>query len=409
MSTQANAGVFDGLPDFDRQLAGLDDDVVELGGAGQQARRRGKGANGERAARSGAGLDTARANRHISRIIEKIRDEGSAFADEGVAGQAMSKAAAQKNASLAAIRRKLAAAPAGEAAAQRQARARTADAPAQPGVATTPLAAGAATAKTAATGVTWRMQPVLLYTCISLLLVTLCGLYFLYTQMSRQAQRIEQVVQQAPARSIEDERVAALQARIQHMDQALNTLAGRLREAPAPGVALSQAVQGALQDWLKKTRNSALSSTPDHAGRINTGNIHTGKIRTGKTHAGKKEARKTQPVKASAGETRPAQQAAGGQTRRDANAAPKKQAARREAGSGFVINLASFSQRDSAERQKQSLRAKGYRARVKAVQVRGKTLYRLIINGFASRETAAAKAGQIRRRLGMKAWVQAES
>lgn len=72
----------------------------------------------------------------------------------------------------------------------------------------------------------------------------------------------------------------------------------------------------------------------------------------------------------------------------------------------WAVNVASYSDADSAEQQKQQLQASGYTAVVVPAEVGGKTFYRVQVSGFPSPDAAHAQAVALQSDLGYsQLWV----
>jgi cell division septation protein DedD len=88
-----------------------------------------------------------------------------------------------------------------------------------------------------------------------------------------------------------------------------------------------------------------------------------------------------------------------------ANTKTQKQESDRYSGP-WAINLASFSQKEKAERFVEKAESRGIDAGLSQVTVRGKEYWRVHISGFATAAEAEIKANQIKEMLGLKdVWV----
>ncbi len=88
-------------------------------------------------------------------------------------------------------------------------------------------------------------------------------------------------------------------------------------------------------------------------------------------------------------------------------AAPAKKAQRKApAAGGWSVNLVSSGSRAQAERALERLRRKEPRVRIREAQVKGRTVFRVVVPGFASREEALRYRGRAEKELGARgAWV----
>ena len=77
-----------------------------------------------------------------------------------------------------------------------------------------------------------------------------------------------------------------------------------------------------------------------------------------------------------------------------------------DAGSGWAINVASYSTADKAQQQRQQLQASGYPAVVVTAKVDGRTWYRVQVSGFPTPAAAHATAVALKTKLGyQRLWV----
>lgn len=73
---------------------------------------------------------------------------------------------------------------------------------------------------------------------------------------------------------------------------------------------------------------------------------------------------------------------------------------------GWALNVASYADTASAEKQAQQLRDAGYAGAVQSATVNGKVWYRVQVIGYASQQAARAAAQELQARLGLKGiWV----
>mgnify|MGYP001551770913 FL=1 len=78
----------------------------------------------------------------------------------------------------------------------------------------------------------------------------------------------------------------------------------------------------------------------------------------------------------------------------------------REEAGGWIINLASVPQKESAERFAEKAKSRGVDARLYQVTVRGKDYWRVHMSGFATAKEAKAQASLVEKKLGIKdVWV----
>lgn len=86
-------------------------------------------------------------------------------------------------------------------------------------------------------------------------------------------------------------------------------------------------------------------------------------------------------------------------------AAPKQTASLRPT-SEWALNIASYADPASAERQVQLLRDAGYPVVVQPATVNGKSWWRVQVPGYASQQDAKAAANEIQNKLGVRGiWV----
>lgn len=84
---------------------------------------------------------------------------------------------------------------------------------------------------------------------------------------------------------------------------------------------------------------------------------------------------------------------------------PTPAAAPSTSGSGIQVQVGSFSERTQADSLASGLRAKGYRPTVSTTSSNGKTVYRVRVGGYATRDAAEQAARRLEREEQLKTWI----
>lgn len=352
------------LPDFSAELKNVCDDVVMLNSRRRTDENRGDGAMRERRT----------ANRNISQIISRIKDEGAAFetADNRAGSPALDEHR-QHNGKVSRIKKPEDTTPEN---ATGNVEKRQSTPAMETGAGAGPASPGAPVQEPEAAKVAGGKT--LQYGFVALLVLTAVAVSGLYYRLDRQS--------------------AALQDAMQMYQQALAT---RPASPAVPSVAtdinrLDQTVAG-----LKQAVNKILAKRPDSK-------PVTVKKRAVATDAAENNHNpRNQPAVAVAAA------AVNGVTKKAAVAAAVSHGAASQnppvspaSPVMFTVNLASFSDRGKAQSQLSKLHFQHYMPVIEEARVNNKKIYRLSVEGFSTREEASQYVQQARRKFGFKGWIR---
>lgn len=167
-------------------------------------------------------------------------------------------------------------------------------------------------------------------------------------------------------------------------------------QSPVTAENPSSATPATAQPEATAAEHAAASTTSEEKKPDPSGESTRPTAQTVSPLPGQEQPQKSEPARAAPPEPRSEPTPAPMLPRVPATSTPASASASSQAGSGWAVQLGSFSNQSTAQRMIQDLRARGHDAFVMPVKSGGSTLYRVRIGPLASREEAAAALQRVK-------------